>query len=202
VPRELYLRVKAAAASLGMPLGRVVTEALELWLGVTADHRTAELKRQLLDRLSEAAERLEDGLFTKIYRQVLAGRKRCIVAHDVLVKAVAHGDPACAVVVRDLVLGRAGVLTSCLSAAMACDELVKRGLRGAAGSLAVVLPAEAVLPLDWKTLVRAAKEAERLGLDLEPSVIVAQAKLYDISVIISTNDTLDRAGVPRVDPAV
>lgn len=204
VPRELYQKVKAAAASLGIPLGKAVTEALELWLSARADNRAIELRRQLIEYLDNIIKDgnsiLKERLFFKIYRQVLVGKKRCLIAHDVIINAINRKDPACSMVVRELIIGRSNLLISSLSVAFACDELVRNGLSDYAEKLVLSLPEENLLTLDWKTFVNAVNLSKFLNIDFQSSIIIAHAKLYNISTILSSNNAFDKTNLLRVDP--
>lgn len=204
VPRELYQKVKAAATSLGIPVGKAVTEALELWLSAKADRRVIELKKQLTEYLDNVIENgssvLKERFFFRIYKQVLAGRKRCIIAHDVVTNAIGKRDPACSMVVRELITGRSNLLISSLSVVLACDELIKGELSDYAEKLILSLPGENLLVLDWKTLVNAINLSKFLSIDFLCSIIIAHAKLYNINTILSSNKTFDRTNLLRVDP--
>ena len=204
VPRELYQKVKAAAASLGIPVGKAVTEALELWLSARADRRVTELKRQLMEYLDNIVESgssiLKERLFFRIYKQVLAGKKRCLVAHDIIVNAIVKKDPACSMVVRELIVGRSNLLISSLSVVLACDELIKNRLGDYAEKLVLSLPGENLLVLDWKTFVNAINLSKLIDIDFQCSIIIAHAKLYDINTILSSNKAFDKTNLLRVDP--
>jgi len=204
VPRELYQKVKAAAASLGIPVGKAVTEALELWLGTRADNRVVELKRQLIEYLdrtiSNGSSVLKERFFFKIYKQVLVGKRRCIVAHDVITSAINKRDPACSMIVRELIVGRSNLLISSLSVAISCDELIKGGLSDYAEKFVLALPGENLLVLDWKTFVNAISLCKSLNIDFPYSIIVAHAKLYDINTVLSSDRAFDKTNLLRVDP--
>jgi len=204
VPRELYQKVKATATSLGIPVGKAVTEALELWLNIRTDNKIIELRKQLIEYLNnsinEGYDILRNRIFFRIYKQVLVRKKRCIVAYDVIINAISKRDPACSMILRELISGKSNLLVSSLSVVLACNQLTKDELMKYAEMFIFSLPKENLLVLDWKTFVNAINLCKSLNIDFQSSIIVAHAKLYDINTILSSNKMFDKTNLLRIDP--
>ena len=203
VPPELYHKVKEKAIEMGIPIGKAVTEALELWLNTIANKKVESYRQQVLEHIDKVIRvkwyEARNRIFLKIYRRIVNEGRKCLIDTDVLNNFLYNNDYACSIIIRDLLLGKVDFILSILSLIKILENSRRREL---AEKLAFSLPPHKIALIDWKVLVKAIELIDEVSheMDIEHAIIVAQMMIYDVKTIISSDDYYDKLNLIRIDP--
>ena len=202
VPYDLYKQIKEKAIEMGIPVGKAVSDALKLWLGIVANKQYEDEKKEVLKILerimSSQWRQSKSKVFFKLYRKLLNENRRCFIATDVFTLCFLKRNYNTAVLLRDFISSKNDFIVSVYSLVKLIEELGQDMAR----KVILSLPSDKIASLDWKVLIKSLEYLSREELSLEHAIIVAQMEFYNINTIISSDKRYDEYGIIRVDPLI